>query len=385
MKGFVRSTLGNRQKCRLLIDVTMINKNDAGTGIQRVVRALALQEQEMRSRGWDVWYVIASRRESYHRINWPGDNAHCGNSDINAQPGDIFLGLDYSLDTVRIHEKQLRRLSAQGVGIWFLVHDLLPIQRPDWFSPDNVARYRKWIRILASLADGFFCNSAQTETELRTILAARFHLVEGYHTHVLPMGTDIRASLHTTGFPDRFDDLLAVLDTTPTVLMVGTLEPRKGHADVLDAFDLLWNQGFAYNLVLVGRAGWKVGLLVERLKSHPMLGHKLYWLNNASDEALMRLYEVCDGVMLASLAEGFGLPLTEALRYRKPVLARNLSIFRRDASASIRYFSQNANTQEIARAITNWVGEIRTGNIVVRPEVDTDWVDSVRSMLSALE
>nr|WP_246331859.1 glycosyltransferase [Brevundimonas mediterranea] len=167
--------------------------------------------------------------------------------------------------------------------------------------------------------------------------------------------------------------------------MVGTLEPRKGHQGVLDAFDRLWREGFVGNLVIVGRAGWKVASLLERLRAHPEHGKRLHWLDNASDETLMRLYEASDGVLLASFAEGFGLPLTEALRYRKPVLARDLAVFCRHSSSGIRYFPVQADTIAMASAISAWVEEIQSGAIVVRPGCDTDWRDSICSLLSALD
>ncbi|WP_333896748.1 glycosyltransferase family 1 protein [Brevundimonas aurantiaca] len=370
---------------RMFIDVTMISKNDAGTGIQRIVRALALQKDEIQAQGWDVWYVVASRRTPYHRIDWPDTKSSEHPVAIHARAGDVFLGLDYSLDVVRIHERQLRGLVGEGARLWFLVHDLLPIQRPEWFPPENVARYGKWLRVLGSLSEGFLCNSEQTETELIEVLRRRFGLSRGYHTHVLPMGTDIQASLHTTGVPEGFDDYIARLKLNPTILMVGTLEPRKGHQCVLDAFDRLWREGFVGNLVIVGRPGWKVASLLDRLRSHPEHGKHLHWLDNASDEALMRLYEASDGVLLASLAEGFGLPLTEALRFRKPVLARDLAVFRRHSSSGIRYFPVQADTTAMAAAISAWVEEIQSGAIVVRPGCDTDWRDSVCSLLSALD
>ncbi|MFN0630266.1 glycosyltransferase, partial [Bacillus anthracis] len=66
--------------------------------------------------------------------------------------------------------------------------------------------------------------------------------------------------------------MLSILKQRPSFLMVGTLEPRKGHAQVLDAFENLWKGGANLNLVIVGKVGWMVDLLVQRLCSHPELG-----------------------------------------------------------------------------------------------------------------
>jgi glycosyltransferase involved in cell wall biosynthesis len=59
--------------------------------------------------------------------------------------------------------------------------------------------------------------------------------------------------------------------------MVGTVEPRKGYAQTIDAFELLWSKGEEVNLVIVGKAGWHVEELVERLRDHPLRGKRLFW------------------------------------------------------------------------------------------------------------
>lgn len=384
-----RKIAGHRRKPRpagvrrLFVDVSVIAKNDAGTGIQRVVRGIALQQEQLRRAGWDVWFVSATRKRPYHRIDWP----HTGDIDrtpINGGAGDIFLGLDYALDTVRFQERQLRRLAQNGVRQWYLVHDLLPVQRPDWFPPSASLRFRKWLRVLASIADGYFCNSPQTETELKLSLDELFGVVDGYQTVVLPMGTDIEHSLHTSGVPDGFDSWLERLDG-PMILTVGTIEPRKGHSDLLDAFSRLWAGGSTVNLVLVGREGWSVEELMARIRSHPELGRKLFLLDDVSDETLMRLYAACQGVVIPSLAEGYGLPLIEALGYRKPVLARDIEVFKVHEDAGVRYFPTDSSPQILADSILTWLTDISSGKAETTTVQLVTWSDSVNALLAVLQ
>ncbi|MBK6025174.1 glycosyltransferase involved in cell wall biosynthesis [Brevundimonas nasdae] len=368
---------------RLFIDISVIAKNDAGTGIQRVVRGIALREEQLRHAGWDVWFVCATRKRPYHRINWP----HSDNIDltpIQGQIGDVFLGLDYALDTVRFQERQLRHLAQKGVLQWYLVHDLLPLQRPDWFPPSASLRFHKWLRVLASVSDGYFCNSNQTESDLKHSLSELFGVKDGYVSHVLPMGTDIKNSLHTTGLPDGFESWLERLDG-PMVLTVGTLEPRKGHNELLDAFAEIWSRNGSTKLVLVGREGWSVEGLMARIRSHPELGHRLFYFDKASDEALMRLYEACDGVIIPSLAEGYGLPLIEALGYGKPVLARDIEVFRVHENAGVRYFPAYSSPQTFADRILSWMDEAAVGTADVTGVQPITWEDSVTTLLEVLK
>jgi glycosyltransferase involved in cell wall biosynthesis len=377
-------TLQPAAQPRLFVDMAVISKHDAGTGIQRVVRALALALQDAAPEaGWELCFVSATRRRGYHRISWPVPDRVPDFEEIEARPGDVFLGLDYSLDTLRWHSRQLARFRRRGGQLWFLVHDLLPLQRPDWFSRNTGLRYKAWLDLLAGLAEGFVCNSHQTEVDLRQALHQRYGLDSGYRIRAVPMGSNILDSLTPTvqGKPcsitPRFDVSSAYF------LMVGTLEPRKGHADIVSAFDALWRSGAAERLVLVGRQGWHVTDLADRIRTHPEHGGKLLWLDDVGDQELAGIYAGCAGVVIASHAEGFGLPLVEALDNGKPVLARDLAIFRPHESHGVRYFPADAATPELVRAIRLWSEDVGAGRVIVtRPE--SKWDLSATELLSAL-
>lgn len=377
------------QRPRLFVDMAVISKNDAGTGIQRVVRALALALRDLApAQGWDIRFVSATRRRSYFEIVWPDEGTTAASPDfapIRARPGDVFLGLDYSLDTLRWHRRKLVRFRRQGGRLWFLVHDLLPLQRPDWFSRNTVLRYRIWLDMLAALSEGFVCNSGQTETELREALARRYGLTSSYRTQVVSMGGNILdAAAPPASVADEPDDVAPRFDmSTPYFLMVGTLEPRKGHKDILAAFDALWRSGGEHRLVLVGRQGWQVTDLAGQIRSNPEHGRRLLWLCDVSDRELAAIYERCAGVVIASYAEGFGLPLVEALEHRKPVLARDLPVFRPHEGNGVRYFRADADTPALAEAIRIWAADIAGGRIVVSPSQAT-WALSAAELLAGL-
>lgn len=368
---------------RLFVDLAVISKNDAGTGIQRVVRALALALIEDGTREWDLHFVAADRRRPYHAISWPEAGKIIDPAAIEGRPGDLFLGLDFSLDTIRRYRGQLTRFRRNGGQFWFLIFDLLPVEKSEWFSPNNVTRYKTWLDTIVGISDGFLCISAQTESDLRRVLEARYGLTDGYRTSIVPMGYDIRESLldrlaiESPAVTVRFDTSI------PFLLMVGTLEPRKGHADILAAFSELWRQGAENRLVLVGRMGWHIEELRDAIRKHPEHGGKLLWFDDVDDLELERIYKACEGVIIASHAEGFGLPLIEALGHDKPVLARDLPIFSIHKDLGVRYFPAAAGSRDLAMCIERWVRDVQAGEIkVVRPRAG--WQDSVRAMLSSV-
>lgn len=378
------TSTSDERRPTLYIDLAIISSHDAGTGIQRVVRALALAIARRASHDWEVRFVSAKRKRRYHVIDWP-NGAGAGSVDsIRATPGDVFLGLDYSLDTLRWHRGQLKRFRRDGGSLWFLVHDLLPSQRPDWFSPNTVLRHRIWLDMLAALADGFLCNSAQTEEDLLAEMDQYGLPRRDYRTAVLPMGHDINQARHENGARDAaLHDRIAALAARPFFLKVGTLEPRKGHLDLIRAFDVLWGRGLDQKLVLAGRLGWHVDALRDTILAHAEFGRRLIWLDDVDDAGLIEALRLSEGVLVASHAEGFGLPLIEALGHGKPVLARDIPVFRAHESFGVRYFPVDATPQTLADEIQQWRDAIRAGAVMVRSPLG-GWDESAEELFRAI-
>jgi glycosyltransferase involved in cell wall biosynthesis len=353
---------------QLLVDVSTIVRHDAQTGIQRVVRAITRELLNQVPAGTDVRPVCATRWTKYRyshsyaahlRGTAPGP-VDC--SRISISPGDVFLALDLTAHVLPRHALQLARWRMAGAKIYFVVHDLLPVQHPEWFTKRAVRNYKAWIRNLAILADGAICTSVTGARELERWLEGNFGRLEpAISIQSFYLGSDIEASAPSAGLPHGFQQALERLQGTFVVLMVGTIEPRKAHEQVLAAFELLWAKGRDFSLVVVGRVGWKSARLAAKLRGHPAIGRRLHWFENASDEALAALYQRADGVLVASLAEGFGLPVVEAAFYGKPVLARDIRIFREIAGANAQFFSADLPS-ELSQAIADWQEQVCAGS-----------------------
>jgi glycosyltransferase involved in cell wall biosynthesis len=368
----------------LYIDVAMISSHDEGTGIQRVVRALAFAIVQRPPRDWEIRFVSAERTRRYHVIDWPNGAGPSSADPIRAKLGDVFLGLDYSLNEIRWHRGQLKRFRRDGGSLWFLVHDLLPSQRPDWFSPNTVLRHRIWLDTLAALADGFLCNSEQTKADLLAEMDRYGLSPRDYRTTVLPMGHDINQARHDRGSRDPvLANRITALAVQPFFLKVGTLEPRKGHIDLIRAFDLLWARGLEQKLVFIGRLGWRVDALRDAILGHPEFGQRLIWLDDVDDADLIEAFRLSEGVIVASHAEGFGLPLIEALGRGKPVLARDIPVFRAHENLGVRYFPVDATAEKLADEIQRWRDAIRAGAITVRSPV-TGWDESASELFETI-
>lgn len=329
---------------RVYVDISVIHKHDAGTGIQRVVRSIRDHLPHVMRDGVRLEPVVVRKlRDGYVTMD---------GAPLTGAPGSVFLGLDFATDAVFRSRRALHTFRQQGGRIWFVVHDALPLTHPQWFTAASCIKYRRWLRTCAALADGFFCVSPVVAEQLAGLLEHRFGRSPLPEIVTITPGSNITQT-----------DLLVTPESLPqasgldadivsqAVVMVGTLEPRKGHTDVLDAFDLLWGQGLTIPLVLIGRAGWNTAALQRRILAHAHLGRRLFWLDDVDDQALHASYRFCRLAVVPSLAEGYGLPLDEALALGAPVLARDIPVFQRHQGEPVTYFDAAADASAIAAAV----------------------------------
>ena len=330
---------------RLLVDVSAIIRCDAQTGIQRVVRAVWSELLRRNGQGFVLQPVFATSRRGYcyAPIDFLGEGANGSAVEpVRVRPGDKFLGLDLSAHLLPHYRRQLNAWKAAGATIHMVVYDLLPLLRPEWFSAATVANFGKWLKIVVNDADQAICISDQVAQDLERSVADAGR--PGPAIVRMQMGADIDGSIPSAGVSEPVSRILERLRFRSAILMVGTVEPRKGYDAALAAFEHLWRTrpADAPDLVIVGKPGWKTSALQARLQAHAERDVRLYWLTAVSDEGLCRLYDACAGVFVASKAEGFGLPLVEAAMFRRHVLARDLPVFREQGLPNVSFFTDDS-------------------------------------------
>ena len=328
----------------LYVDMSVISNSDAGTGIQRVVRSIYACIDEACPAGIELRPLYIPRHSQGYRT--------AEGQPLAASDGALFLGLDFSTEAIHRNRAALADFVRGGGRIWIVLHDVLPITRADWFTQASQLNYRRWLRVCLRLAEGIVCVSPVVADELRQLIATRYPMTDAPQITTMKLGHQITPPEARPGQ----DSLPASTRLTAQIwaqaaLVVGTLEPRKGHADVLDAFDLLWRRGIDIPLILIGRAGWNTDKLQKRIRLHPEHERRLFWLDDVDDRGLWAAYSHCRMTIVPSLAEGYGLPLDEALTMGSPVLARDIPVFRRHDGADISYFAIDADADTLAQAI----------------------------------
>lgn len=357
----------DRAPC-LFVDVSELALRQGQTGIQRVVREISRALLASPPPGFAVELVYAMPAESYRYARTFADRlmgrkpAAAADVPIEPHPGDVFLGLDHAMNAVLSHVDELAALRAVGVKLCFVLNDTLPLNHPDWFPPDVSATFRKWFETICRFGDCIASISRATETDAREWMD-RLQVPHGRRPGLgwFHLGADntVEGDGATAAAPEH-PEVFERLRGMTSFLMVGTVEPRKGHAQTLESFNRLWADGENVSLVLVGRPGWMTEVIQRRIRHHDEFGQRLFWFMDANDALLDKFYVACTVLLAPSEGEGFGLPLIEAARRGLPILCRDLPVFREVAGKHATYFS-GSDPLSLADAVRAWLAAYRSG------------------------
>lgn len=393
-----------RHPRQLLVDVSALAHEDLRTGIQRVARAQLMCLLEVPPEGFRVepvrlceeggrWRCRYARRFTSKLLGIPSDDL--SDDPVSVSSGDVYYMPDHLAHGVaRAAASGLyAEWRALGVETNFVVYDNLPILRPEFFPQGADAIHGEWLRRVSEGADRLVCISQDVADSTRKWLETHEPTVAHPDILALHLGADLDASAPTIGLPETAPAVLEALASRPTFLMVGTIEPRKGYLQTLDAFDALWREGIDVNLVIVGAEGWKplsesqrrdIPRILARLRGHAQLGRRLFWLDGVSDEYLEQLYRAATCLLVASEGEGFGLPLIEAAKHHVPILARGIPVFREVAGEHAAYF-EGLQPADLANALKNWLALYAQGR---HPQSDNmpwiSWKENVERLKGIL-
>lgn len=200
----------------------------------------------------------------------------------------------------------------RGLPIVAMIHDVLPLTHPEWFLRGATRHYRVLMQQVLQVATDVVLPSHEV------------------HSAVDALGWRLRARMHVIHEGTSFDQLPPVRSTAPRVdlIYVSTVEPRKGHATLIRAFDRLRAEDMDVTLTLVGRIGWESDELVALVQSHPEFGRRLTWRRHAIDGEVRDAMQRGAIAVMPTEGEGFGLFLEEALSSGVNVVATDLPVLR---------------------------------------------------------
>ena len=246
---------------------------------------------------------------------WRGERA-CGQAAPARTDRPVYLLVSHHHLEKR---RAIARLKRQARACFVcLIHDLIPIEFPEYALPGQDDKHRRRIETAAALADAVIVNSTVTRDAFAPYLARAGRAPP---VLVAPFGVDLPATRRPSTIAGA---------KPPYFVCVGTIEARKNHLLLLN----LWRQlaaelgDAAPRLVLIGQRGWETENAIDMLERCPALRGLVFERSNVPDAEAARLVKGAQALLLPSFAEGFGFPLIEALALGVPVLCSNLAALR---------------------------------------------------------
>ncbi len=238
-----------------------------------------------------------------------------------------------------------------------------------------------WLELQVTRSDVVLTVSETVSDQLRAYLerhapARAAKLQIGY----FHLGSDFDATGHPEA--DLPPDVSAIFGPSAHVfLMVGSIAPRKNHRFVLDAFDTYWAQGGTAHLVFVGHEAFLTAAFLSYLENHPQNMKRVHHLTRVTDAELETIYRLSAALIMASSAEGFGLPLVEALQRGVPVLCSDIPIFHEVTAGHADFFSLET-PDALTALLVDFEARHPPGQPVPRqPKACLSWRESAQIML----
>jgi len=338
------------------IDVTRIAENDIRTGVQRVVRQICRH-----------WYQAPERRVglNFIRVNDSGEIVPAfawaqglleltedlvADGPVRFREADTLFLLDLVLPPRGINRRVMSSLRQEGVRIVSMVYDLLPITHPQYFPISSQLLFRWWAKKALDV-DHIITISQTMKKDIE------HHQERHSRGRGSPMPRVSVIPLSGEPEPDDAPEDEAVVEAAREVsgklfICIGTIEPRKGYDEVIEAFEELWEEGQEYHLWIFGKPGWRTRHLQRKISRHVISNERFRWYKNAPDSTVRSVLKSADGLILNSVAEGFGLPIVEAISLGVPVIARRIRVFEEFQSPMIDFHGPDFSPTQLGMAIS---------------------------------
>lgn len=202
----------------------------------------------------------------------------------------------------------------------FMLHDVIPLEMPEFVSPSSVKAHAIMVDQTAKYAAGLIVTTQAAKAAIELELARR-------HTRALPtlaLPLPVPAIFRAGADPDP------TLANVPYFVICGAIELRKNHLMLLEVWKRLHRRlgRSTPHLVIAGSKGWQGDLILDRLKRCGDVSDYIHVVHGLSTPALKRVISGARALLMPSFIEGFGLPIVEAACLGTPVVASDIPAHR---------------------------------------------------------
>ncbi|HXT07561.1 MAG TPA: glycosyltransferase family 1 protein [Roseiarcus sp.] len=237
-------------------------------------------------------------------LSWAG---HFVGSARRAVPSRaVYINVGYHrFEHPRLFSWLAARPDVDGV---FMIHDLLPLDYPEYFAPGEADKFRERIATALRYGRAFLVSTAAVRRRLQREIEAHGLAPRPIWAHPFPSPL---ADYSATGRKSAH----------PYFVVVGTIEPRKNHLLLLNLWREMARQATPPRLVIIGVRGWENEQVLDMLDRNEILAPHVAEASNLSSQELAELIAGARAVLAPSFDEGYGLPIVEALALGVPVVA----------------------------------------------------------------
>lgn len=313
----------------IILDVTRlyrrINKQQTLTGIDRVSRAYINHYQTssqalLRLCGKNI---VLSSKHSQKLFTWllnPSTRINLKLIILSSLYKNNIHKHSILINTGHIGLKQksyIKMLTKYALKPIFFVHDLIPFTHPEYCSPGEDVRCKQKLDYILKYAQGIITNSKATLAEVKSYTNLNIPAT------VAKLATDIQTT-------ERINRTI----NKPYFVMLSTIEARKNHLLILQIFRNLaqTDPENTPHLYIIGKRGWEAEQVFDILDRCPIIKKHITEINNCQDHELRNYLQNAQALLFPSFAEGYGLPLIEAIQLNTPVIASNLAVFKEIAA-----------------------------------------------------
>ncbi len=273
-----------------------------------------------------------------------------------------YLNTGHSNLTPRVL-RALRQITGMKIGV--MVHDTIPLDFPQYQRPGTRQVFEGFLQRVVQNADLVVCNSAQTRAD---VLRHAARWVAAPETVVAHLGVPVPVPGQAPAGPW----------SAPYLVTLGTIEPRKNHALLLDLWEEMGEA--APDLIILGARGWENQNVFDRLDRKPPRVHEV---NGLDDGAVFGLIAQSAGLLFPSLAEGYGLPPIEAAALGVPVLCNDLPVCR-EVLGNIPVYANVTDRYLWKESIIDLARTHEIDKKQVQTYVPPDWPTHINSVLTLI-
>lgn len=302
----------------------------------------------------------------------------------NPVPNDILYIQTFSLlDTFNQDELKMFKNECKIV---MNIYDILPVTNPEWFKNYQSSSFERLFDLSLRFSNYMIVNSSESKSNIESYVARNRHKYDGQIPSIQLVNLWSVAAPSSDFLQKSQNNPKNILFTNsdPILLLLSTVEPRKGHKELIKAANEVWRQNVKFNLLFIGQLGW----ISEDFKDEfddflSKNTHRVRWFNNVDDYKLEEYLAISSILISPSLGEGYGLPVSEALQRGIPVVANSIPPYKEWFGTHAVLYGSGEHFTSLTEALLNLDEVLATSRdmIPIAPMPDIDTIAELNEIL----